>query len=210
MHEKKTIPRIYPIIDSGLIAFEHMEKTAQAIANGGAKILQLRAKDFSSAEFLKSAMIIRKITKKNGIIFIVNDRVDVALLSDADGVHLGQEDIPVKEARRLVGDDKIIGYSTHNLREAHAAKKLPVDYISFGPIFSTKTKHDAETPKGIRGLSEAVNAAGIPVVAIGGITESAVGHALKQGAASAAMISDILTAPDIAGKVRRLIQQNKL
>lgn len=199
------IPIIYPVIDSSIVTLDKIGKTAQAIIDGGAKILQLRAKKLSSGEFLEAARIIRKITKDKGAIFIVNDRVDIALLTDADGVHLGQDDLPVKEARRLLGNNKIIGYSTHNLREALESKKLPVDYISFGPIFATKTKEDAQTPKGLKGLDEARKAVKIPIVAIGGITETNMAHVLKQGVESVAMISDILAAKDISQKINRLI-----
>lgn len=199
------IPSIYPILDSSLVPFADLEKAAQAIMDGGIKIIQLRAKGLSSREFLESALIIRRTTKERNILFIVNDRVDIALLTDADGVHLGQDDLPVKEARRILGNDKIIGCSTHNLREALEAAKLPVNYISFGPIFPTKTKKDAQAPKGIKGLSEARKAVGIPIVAIGGITETNMIHALKQGADSVAMISEILTSADVSKKINKLI-----
>ena len=199
------IPPIYPIIDSSLIPSADTEKTATAIINGGARIIQLRAKGLLSREFLKSAFIVRKIAKDRDVIFIVNDRVDIALIVDADGVHLGQDDLPAKEARRLLGNDRIIGYSTHNLREALEAVRLPVDYISFGPIFPTKTKEDAQMPKGLKGLSEVRKAVEIPIVAIGGITETNMIHVLKQRADSVAMISEITTALDISKKIKKLI-----
>ena len=199
------IPIIYPIIDSSIVTLDNIGKTAEAIIDGGAKILQLRAKSLSSKEFLETARIIRKITKDKGTVFIVNDRVDIALLTDADGVHLGQDDLPVKEARRLLGNNKIIGYSTHNLREALEAVRLPVDYISFGPIFPTKTKEDVQTPKGLKLLSEVRKAVEIPIVAIGGITETNMAHVLKEGVESVAMISEILTSLDISKKLNRLI-----
>ncbi|MDP2682224.1 MAG: thiamine phosphate synthase [Deltaproteobacteria bacterium] len=205
LKNKIQLPNIYPIIDISLISSDKIGETAHAVIDGGAKILQLRAKKLSSREFLETARIIRKITKDKGAVFIVNDRIDIALLTDADGVHLGQDDLPVKEARRLLGNNKIIGYSTHNIREARAAKKLPVDYISFGPIFATKTKEDAQTPKGLKGLDEIMKAVKIPIVAIGGITETNMAHVLKQGVESVAMISEILTAKDISQKINRLI-----
>jgi len=203
------IPIIYPIIDSSIVTLDNIGKTAEAIIDGGAKILQLRAKSLSSKEFLETARIIRKITKDKGTVFIVNDRVDIALLTDADGVHLGQGDLPVKEARRLLGNNKIIGYSTHNLREALEAVRLPVDYISFGPIFPTKTKEDAQTPKGLKLLSEVRKAVVIPIVAIGGITETNMFHVLKEGVESVAMISEILTVKDISQKINRVIATAK-
>ena len=203
------IPIIYPIIDGSIVTLDNIGKTAEAIIDGGAKILQLRAKSLSSKEFLETARIIRKITKDKGTVFIVNDRVDIALLTDADGVHLGQGDLPVKEARRLLGNNKIIGYSTHNLREALEAVRLPVDYISFGPIFPTKTKEDAQTPKGLRWLSEVRKAVEIPIVAIGGITETNMAHVLKEGVEGVAMISEILTVKDISQKINRVIATAK-
>ena len=203
------IPIIYPIIDSSLVTLDNIGKTAEAIIDGGAKILQLRAKSLSSKEFLETARIIRKITKDKGTVFIVNDRVDIALLTDADGVHLGQGDLPVKEARRLLGNNKIIGYSTHNLREALEAVRLPVDYISFGPIFPTKTKEDAQTPKGLKLLSEVRKAVEIPIVAIGGITETNMVYVLKEGVEGVAMISEILTVKDISQKINRVIATAK-
>ena len=203
------IPIIYPIIDSSLVTLDNIGKTAEAIIDGGAKILQLRAKSLSSKEFLETARIIRKITKDKGTVFIVNDRVDIALLTDADGVHLGQGDLPVKEARRLLGNNKIIGYSTHNLREALEAVRLPVDYISFGPIFPTKTKEDAQMPKGLKGLSEVRKAVEIPIVAIGGITETNMVHVLNEGVEGVAMISEILTVKDISQKINRVIATAK-
>ena len=203
------IPIIYPIIDGSIVTLDNIGKTAEAIIDGGAKILQLRAKSLSSKKFLETARIIRKITKDKGTVFIVNDRVDIALLTDADGVHLGQGDLPVKEARRLLGNNKIIGYSTHNLREALEAVRLPVDYISFGPIFPTKTKEDAQTPKGLKLLSEVRKAVVIPIVAIGGITETNMVHVLKEGVEGVAMISEILTVKDISQKINRVIATAK-
>lgn len=199
------IPPIYPIMDSSLISSDRIKETAQALMAGGAKIIQLRAKGFSSKEFLEAARTIKKITRDKDVIFIVNDRVDVALLADADGVHLGQNDLPAREARRLMGNDKIIGFSTHNIREAVEAERLPVDYISFGPIFPTKTKEDAQTPKGIKGLADVRKAVDIPIVAIGGITEKNMAYVWKEGINSVAMISEILTSTDVSKKVNKLI-----
>lgn len=208
-HSKLLLPRIYPIIDDSIAPLEKIEETAKAIIAGGAQILQLRAKRLSSEDFLEAARTVRNMTRDKGIIFIINDRVDITMMADADGVHLGQDDLPVKEARRLLGKDKIIGWSTHNIREAAEAGRLPIDYISFGPIFSTKTKGDAQTPKGIKGLAEARKVVNIPIVAIGGITEKNMVYVLKEGANSAAMISEILTSSDVSKKVSKLISMAK-
>lgn len=204
-----SLPRIYPIIDDSLVSIDTIEGASKAIIKGGAKIIQLRIKRFSSKEFLDAARIIREIARNKEVFFIVNDRVDVAILADADGVHLGQDDMPVTEARKLLGKDKIIGYSTHNIREVLEAIKLPIEYISFGPIFPTKTKRDAQIPKGIKGLAEVRKIIDIPIVAIGGITETNMIHVFQEGADSVAMISDILNSQDITKKVGRLINVAK-
>lgn len=204
-----SLPRIYPIIDDSLVSIDTIEGASKAIIRGGAKIIQLRIKRFSSKEFLDASRIIREIARNKGVFFIVNDRVDVAILADADGVHLGQDDMPVTEARKLLGKDKIIGYSTHNIREVLEAIKLPIEYISFGPIFPTKTKRDAQIPKGIKGLAEVRKIIDIPIVAIGGITETNMIHVFQEGADSVAMISDILNSQDITKKVGRLINAAK-
>jgi thiamine-phosphate pyrophosphorylase len=203
------LPHIYPIIDDAYLTYDRIEETARALIDGGAGILQLRGKGLSSAELLSAARSIRRFTKKAGVIFIVNDRVDIALLSDADGVHLGQDDMPVPAARKLLGREKIIGFSTHNVQEALAAERLPVDYISFGPLFKTGTKKDAEEPKGVPALTEVSSSVEIPIVAIGGIGEERIGEVLRSGAKSVAMISDILSATDIKGKMKRLMAMSE-
>jgi thiamine-phosphate diphosphorylase len=205
--EQKKIHGLYAIIDTSYVPSGAIEKAAVDILAGGARIIQLRAKGIGSGDFLKAAKALRAVTLKEKTTFIVNDRVDVALLSGADGVHLGQFDIPVKEARKLLGKGRLIGLST--LNEALAAKELArsgyVDYISFGPIFPTKTKADARTPKGLRALAEVRRNVALPITAIGGITEGTVGSVVKEGADAVAMISDILLSKDIRSKVAALI-----
>ncbi len=203
------LPRIYPIIDDTYIPYDRMEETAQALIDGGARILQLRGKDISSAELLMAARSIARLTKKEDVIFIVNDRIDIALFSNADGVHIGQDDMPVLVARKLLGREKIIGFSTHSVKEAVAAEKLPVDYISFGPLFTTKSKKDAEEPKGVKVLTEVSSSVEIPIVAIGGIGGERIGEVLRSGANSVAMISDILSATDIKGKMKHLMAMSE-
>jgi len=199
------LPPIYPILDDTYLSYDNMEGTARALIEGGAGILQLRAKSFSSAELLSAARSIERLTRKAGVTFIVNDRIDIALLSDADGVHIGQDDMPVGAARKLLGREKIIGYSTHNVEEALAAVRLPVDYISFGPLFTTGTKKDAEEPKGVSALTEVTRSVNIPIVAIGGIGEDRIAEVLRSGTQSVAMISNILLAQDIKEKMKGLM-----
>jgi len=201
---------LYTIIDNTYIPLEAMERVAIELAEGGARYIQLRGKGLTSRELLRAARIIRGVTLGKGITFIVDDRVDVALLTDADGVHLGEDDLPVEEARRLLGGDKIIGLSTHNLKEGLEAIGLDVDYISLGPIFPTRTKPDAQTPIGLedlKGIREEIsNLSPLPIVAIGGINEEDLPSVISTGVDAVAMISDILTAKDIKGKVKRVIE----
>jgi thiamine-phosphate pyrophosphorylase len=207
--EQKKIHGLYAIIDTSYVPPEDIERAAMDILAGGARIIQLRAKGIGSGEFLRAAKALRVVTLKTNATFIINDRVDVALLSGADGVHLGQVDIPVKEARKLLGKEKLIGLSTHDLKEALAAKELArsgyVDYISFGPIFPTRTKADARTPKGLKGLAEVRRNVALPITAIGGITEGTVENVIKEGVDAVAMISDILLSKDIRSKVAALV-----
>lgn len=206
---KDNIRGLYAIIDTSYVPLEAMEKAAREILAGGARLVQLRAKGVGSGNFLTAAKIVREATAKADATFIVNDRVDVALLAGADGVHLGQEDLPVEEARRLLGPDKLIGLSTHNPEEALAANTLTrsgyVDYISFGPVFETVSKADARTPRGLEALSEVRSRVGLPITAIGGITEDNVESVVKHGADAAAMISSILTSTDVRKKVASVI-----
>ncbi len=206
----KKIPKFYPIIDASIAHISKIEDIVKMIIEGGARIIQLRAKDVSTRDFIEAARIIKQtikpIAKKNKIKFIINDRVDIAMLICSDGVHLGQDDLPIKEARKILGKNKVIGISTHNIKEAVLAEKLGADYISFGPIFATSTKNDAQKPKGIDGLKKAREAVKTPIVAIGGITLENVKDVYNAGADSVAVISDILKSKDIKKKVHNFIK----
>lgn len=205
MGSLKSIAGLYAIIDSSYLKIDEMEKAAIKILGGGAKIIQLRAKDFGSKDMLEAAIFLKAAAQKYDALFIMNDRIDIAMLSGADGVHLGQDDIPVAEARKLLGN-KIIGISTHDPKEAMEAEAQGADYISFGPIFATKTKKDAQTPRGIEYLKEIRNAVTLPIAAIGGITEGNMKEALQAGADSVAIISDILTNADLKAKTASIIR----
>lgn len=195
---------LYAIIDTSFMALGSAEKTAIEVLEGGAKIIQLRAKDAPTGPMLEAARKIKAKALGYGALFIVNDRVDVALLSRANGVHLGGDDIPLEDARELLGKNAIIGISTHTRREAIEAQKRGADYISFGPVFATKTKKDALSPRGIEALKEAIEAVSIPVVAIGGINEKNLSDVLMTGGNAVAIISGILTAPSIRDRVKTL------
>ncbi len=177
------------------------------LLKGGAGLIQLRAIEMGSNEFFQSARETRQLTRHGGCLFIVNDRVDIALASQADGVHLGQEDLPLEVARRLLGREKIIGISTHDLSQAEEAEQGGADYIGFGPIFGTATKNTGYPPRGLGMLQEIRKAVKIPIVAIGGITENNVTQVWEAGADAAAMISALMGTEDVAEKVRRILGQ---
>lgn len=173
----------------------HLGIAKEAIC-GGATVVQLREKKAESGELLQLAHEIKKLTEKAQIPFIINDRLDVGLAVDADGVHLGQQDIPIEVARRLLGSQRIIGVSATNLREAIEAEQQGADYLGVGPIFSTPSKDDAAKPMGLHGLRAIRRNVGIPLVAIGGICEENVDQVLRAGADGIAVISAIAGASD--------------
>jgi len=144
------------------------------------------------------------MTREAGVLFIVNDYVDIAQLVDADGVHVGQDDFPVAEVRRLIGPDKLIGLSTHNPEQAAAAVIAGADYIGVGPIFSTRTKDDVCAPVGLGYLDHVVRTCPLPFVAIGGIKEHNLGQVLDHGAKTVCLVTEIVGAGEIAATVRRL------
>ncbi len=198
---------LYSIIDTTYVARDKLKETALKIMNGGANIIQLRGKGLDSADLLRGARIIKPLAMARGVTFIINDHVDIAILSGADGVHLGASDTGIKEARSMLEWRGIIGLSTHNLDEARRAAAAGADYISFGPIFPTSTKKDADEPKGVKALAEIVSNVKVPVVAIGGITEERVEEVLGSGVEAVAMISDIILADDLSAKVSSIIKK---
>jgi thiamine-phosphate pyrophosphorylase len=183
----------------------NLEVVRQMIA-GGIGIIQYREKraDKSCREILDECRKIRELTREAGVTFIVNDFVDVALLVDADGVHVGQEDLPVAEVRRLLGPDKIIGLSTHSPAEAQEAVQVGADYIGVGPIFATRTKDDVGEPLGFSYLEWVRDNIFLPYVAIGGIKLGNIGEIARRGATTICLVSEIVGAPDIAGRVLEL------
>jgi len=179
---------------------------AQTILDAGARLMQLRLKDASGRDFLAAARAIAKLCRKHGAILIVNDRVDIAILADARGVHLGQTDLPLEAARRIAGptESKIIGISTHNVEQARAAENGGADYIGYGPIYPGGLRNNA-AGLGLDNLRAIRAAVRIPIVAIGGITEARVPEVLAAGADAVAIITDVVNAPDIGAKVRALL-----
>lgn len=182
---------LYLITDRAVSGLTHEQITGRAVS-AGIKTIQLREKGLSKKDIFRSAVSMRAMTAKHSVTFIVNDYIDIAMAVNADGVHLGQEDMPVREARMIMGKKKIIGVSTHSLTQAVRAQESGADYIGFGPIFYTGTK-DAGRPRGLRALREIRKQIKIPVVAIGGITWENVNEVLHAGADAVAVVSGILS-----------------
>ena len=189
------LPKIYPITDTQLSGLSHAEQVARLI-EGGASLIQLRDKFSAPREFYREAAAALQIARDHGARLIINDRVDIALALKADGVHLGQTDIPVAAARRLLGTEAIIGFSTHNTEQARLATALPVDYLAFGPIFPTLTKENPDPVTGLTGLAEVAATKGcLPLAAIGGITIDNAREVFKTGADSLAVIAELVANP---------------
>jgi thiamine-phosphate pyrophosphorylase len=194
---------LYAIVDLEACGDRPAVDHATAVCRGGASVVQLRAKRVSAAAALAAAADLRRVTRAHGVLFVVNDRVDLALLAGADGVHLGQDDLPVEEARRLA-PHLLIGLSTHSLDEVRAAAGVGPDYIGFGPVFPTGTKRHPRPVQGIETLGAAARATTLPVIAIGGITLERAAAVRAAGAAGAAVIADLATAPDVEARARAL------
>ncbi len=173
---------------------------------GGVDIIQLRAKTLSTASLLGIGKRMRELTRRLDKLFIINDRVDVMLALDADGVHLGQEDLPIDIARKMIGGkDKLIGCSTHNLEQAVRAEREGADYIGFGPIFETPTK-PTYRPVGLELIPEIIKKVSIPVVFIGGIDRSNVIEVIERGAKCVAVVRAVFASPDPFRSARELKQ----
>ncbi len=192
---------IYAITDSRLSLGRRVEEVAQALMTAGVKILQYREKALDKGAKLAQCRALRAITREAGACFIVNDDVDVALLCEADGVHVGQDDLPATEVRRLVGSDMLVGVSTKNALQAEKALADGADYIGVGPIYTTATKPDAGEGVTLAYLDWVVAWGQLPHVAIGGINRGNIGELSRHGCACCALISDIVSAPDIVERV---------
>lgn len=185
--------RTYPITDRLVSGLSHAEQVAE-FARRGMTLVQFREKNLSSVEFYREAERAMAVALDQGIKIIINDRVDIARAVNADGVHLGQDDLQVEAARRLLGNNTIIGVSTHNLAQAQLAARLPVDYLAIGPIFPTSTKGNSDPVVGLAGLTAVRRAVpGISLVAIGGINAANRDAVMAAGADAIAVISDLWT-----------------
>jgi len=203
---------LYLVTDRQLAGERPIEEIVRQAISGGVTTVQLREKGTPSEEFFKIATSLRALTRKEGVTFIVNDRLDIALAAGADGVHVGREDLPAERARELLGADRILGVTAANEEEARDAAAVGADYIGCNAVFPTLTKTDTGPAIGLEGLERLVNSVDIPVVAIGGINAGNAGDVLSTGVAGIAVVSAIVSANDpvlAAGELRRLINLKK-
>ena len=192
---------IYAITDAGLSLGRPLEEVVSALMGGGVRILQYREKKLKSGAMLEECRLLRRLTKEAGACFIVNDHVDIAMLVQADGVHVGQEDLPVPDVRSLVGPEMIIGLSTHLPEQALEARSLGADYIGVGPIFATNTKEDVVDPVGYEYLDWVARNGDLPFVAIGGIKRHNIAEVARHGARCCSLVSELVGAADIRTRV---------
>jgi thiamine-phosphate pyrophosphorylase len=192
-------PRLYAIIDSSLLTISELD-LAETLAGSGVELIQYRNKTASSRQFFEISRNLSSFLKPRGVRLIVNDRADIALLAGAGGVHVGQEDLGVEDARAICGGidrkDRWVGVSTHTLEQVAAADRTSADYVAFGPIFPTATKKNPDPVVGTGLLRQARQITKKPLVAIGGITLERAAEVYRAGADSLAVIRDLICAPD--------------
>ena len=193
--------KLYLVTDSDIFKGRDFYKVIEDSMKAGVTMVQLREKDADGKEFLEKAMNLRELTRKYGVKFIINDRIDIAMLVDADGVHIGQSDIDAVSARKLLGDNKIIGVSARNLQEAKIAKENGADYLGIGAMFSTSTKSDAKLVS-FNTLEEIIKEVNLPFVLIGGINLDNVCQLKQFNPDGYALVSGILGAQDIKSRVK--------
>jgi thiamine-phosphate pyrophosphorylase len=187
--------RLCLVTDRDLARGRPMIEIVEAAVRGGATMVQLREKSATTRAFLDEARALKRRLGELGIAFVVNDRLDIALAVDADGVHVGQSDLPVEEARRLLGPDKIVGLSITCVQDMARADAAAADYLGVGPVYAQQTKSDATPPLGVEGFRSLVAMTGKPVVAIGGLTPDNSASLVEAGAAGLAVVSAIVAAP---------------
>lgn len=202
--------RLYVITDERFHPGRNLFEVMEEAMVGGADIIQLRDKQSSKREVLEKARELRRLTRKHDVLLIVNDHIDVAMAVDADGVHLGQDDLPLAEARKILGAEKVIGISTHSLQQAKKAENGGADYIGVGPVFVTGTKEDVVEPVTTTYVREAAEYINIPFVAIGGIKLHNVDQVLEAGASRLCVVSEIVAANDVQGTCRNFLDRIKL
>ncbi|MDR2855628.1 MAG: thiamine phosphate synthase [Methanomicrobiales archaeon] len=198
---------LYVVTDEELSYGRTHREIAEQAVRGGATVIQLRDKTRSAHDLFQIAREIAEVTRRAGVLSIVNDRLDIALGAGADGVHLGQDDLPIAVARRLAPPPFLIGISIHSIAQAEEAKRQGADYIAVSPVFETNSKSDAGPGHGLRMLSEVVHLVQIPVIGIGGINHTNLHHLFDAGASGIAVISAIVSAPDISAAARAMKEQ---
>jgi thiamine-phosphate pyrophosphorylase len=199
------ISGLYFITDSKL-SKQGIMSDVQQVIEAGCAIVQYREKEKETGEIIAEAKQIAALCKEKNVLFLINDRIDIALAVEADGVHLGQEDMPCAIARKLLGKNKILGLTVHSVAEAVQAEKQGVDYVSVSPIFATETKPDAGKPVGIELIKEIKRAVKVPVVAIGGINEQNLRQVLEAGADAVAIISAIVCNENPGKAAKRIVK----
>ncbi len=202
------LPRVYPIVDTESLQARgiSMETAAAAFLDGGASILQIRHKSHWSRDVYASAQSVARLCREHGATLIVNDRADIALLLEA-GLHVGQDDLPPRDARQLMGPDAIVGFSSHNPRQLCAAGGEPVDYVALGPVFGTASKRNPDPVVGVEEVRRCRALLDKPLVAIGGITPENALDVLRAGADSLAVIAGLLPAAPTAQSLRQRMEQ---
>ncbi|MCM2677792.1 thiamine phosphate synthase [Alkalicoccobacillus plakortidis] len=197
--------RLYAITGEEFHPGKELVNVMEQAILGGVDIVQLRDKKSSKIDVLKKARKLREVTKKHGVTFIVNDHIDVALAVGADGIHVGQDDLPLDEVRRIVGPDMVIGISTHQIDEAIQAEKGGADYIGVGPIFPTNSKEDVVDPVTTSYIQQIEAEISIPYVAIGGIKRHNLKQVMDAGAKRVCMITEIVEADDVKARCEEII-----
>ncbi|MGD1156075.1 MAG: thiamine phosphate synthase [Terriglobia bacterium] len=200
------IPRLYAIIDPAQAGGRSPVEVAAVLLAAGVRLIQLRDKHASSGELCASAQRVAACVRQSMGMFIVNDRADIARAVDADGVHVGQEDLPVECARSILGRGKWVGYSTHVLEQVKEADRSSADYIALGPIFPTASKENPDAVVGLDGLRAARQATRKPLVAIGGITIQNARAVMEAGADSVAVIRGLLSGPDLGKRAEEFLK----
>jgi len=201
---------LYLVTDRGLSRERSTLEIVTAAVNGGATVVQLREKQCSTRDFIEQALAIKDFLKDRGVPLIINDRVDVAQAIEADGVHLGQTDMPLEVAKKILGDSMIIGISAESLQDAVEAEKGGADYLGVSPIYATPTKTDTAPPLGLAGLREIRKAVRLPLVGIGGLNRGNAAEVIRNGADGVAVVSAIVAAHDpqaAADALKQIIQE---
>lgn len=204
--KRQKIRGVYVITDRYINPLQDHISIAKAAIDGGACAVQLRDKNATTRQLIDWAMTIRQMTAGTDTLFIINDRIDVAMACNADGVHLGDDDMPVEIARQLVGEGMLIGRSVDNVEQAIEAERMGVDYVSIGAVFPTATKPDAAQAVGIETVRAVKMAVNIPVVAIGGITHDNAASVIEAGADAIAVISAVAMSDEPLTAVKELVR----